>query len=64
MALRVLPNQIHHSYATSFQVAQHNLALWLIEEDATRLKKRKPCQPKLPWYHTPQLAPTSASNRQ
>jgi hypothetical protein len=48
----------HNSYVYLFQVAQYNLTLWLIEENAKRLLAKPQS------YHTPLRAPTGGHNPQ
>lgn len=55
MALRILNNssrQLPKSYVNLFHVAQYNLTLWLMEENASRNKKNQKRIPKFQSDHS------------
>jgi len=67
MSLRVLNNpplQLHRSYVNLFQIAQQNLALWLLEENVSRIEERKKLLTIPQLYHTPPPYPKGANSRQ
>jgi phage antirepressor YoqD-like protein len=56
--------QFRNSYAKLFKVAQHNLTLWLIEENVARIEKQQNFLTKQPSYHKQPHVPTGANSRQ
>ena len=66
MALRSLNSSslpLRNSYVNLFQVAQHNLTMWLIEENAARNKTEIEISSIPLSYHTPPPYPRGVNNQ-